>query len=465
MSKPSRLPHQEFAVEKMCNLEWLLVEYGTGTGKTRCITDTCRVMVDVGDVPIIVAPPNSLLDQTYDQFEQWCGKNWTAKHVVKLDRTYTVYQRREQLKRGRDHIYLLSHESFSYKEIREGVYYRPWAGAFIDEGSRFRNYSKRTQTLNALGKRAASRYVFTGNLMVRTPADVFYIMNFLCPGIFGTFNRNTFVNEYCILGGYMGNQPIGIRPEKLVELQAIMDANRIKCELRDIRELPPRELRWYRVDMAKAQREAYSQMRDELELQIERLTEPDFNSEVKTYAARLQRLQEIAAGFARNLDKDVEFLPSPKTHELVEILQDAPHIPTIVWYWWVPERDRIATELHKARIPFALLGQPNAVADFMSGKKNVFLSQLAKGGYGLNLPRAMREIYHSLPWDLDVYTQSQERNMRLDTVLQDGIECMEIVHLTCRGTADEYLRAKLLDKAGLSSQLSKSQALELLRGV
>lgn len=459
-----RLPHQQFAVEQLCNLEWLLVEYGTGTGKTRCITDTCKILVEVGDVPIIVAPPNSLMEQTYQQFQKWCGKAWTREHVNMLDSRYNIYRRREELKRGNSAIYLLSHESFSYKEIREGIYYRQWAAAFIDEASRFRNYSKRTQTLKALGSRAASRYAFTGNLMVRVPTDVFYVMDFLSPGIFGTRNVHTFRNTYCLLGGYMGNVPVGIAPHMKDHLLAIMDANRIKCELRDIRELPPRELRVYKVEMPKAQREAYAQMRDELKVEIERVSEPEFQSEVRTYAARLQRLQEIAAGFARNLDKDVVFLPSPKTSEAIEIIQDSTHVPTIVWYWWIPEKDRIITEFTKHKIPYSLLGQPGAVDDFMSGRTNVFLAQLAKGGYGLNLPRAMREIYHSLPWDLDVYTQSQERNMRLDTVLQEGIECMEIIHIVCHGSADEYVRYKLLDRAGISSQLSRSQALELLRG-
>lgn len=460
----ARLPHQEYALEQIADLESLLIEYGTGTGKSRIIVDACELFVSVGEAPNLVAVPNSLLDQTYDQFIRWCGEDWTHRNVIKLDRSYTVYRRREELKRGRDNIYLLSHESFSYKEIREGIYYRIWANALIDEGSRFRNPSKRTITLKALASRAESRYVFTGNLLVRTPADIFYVMNFIQPGIFGTFNRDTFINQYCLLGGYMGGDAIGIRPDKKDELLGIMDAYRIKCELRDIRKLPLRELIVYRLDMSPKQASVYRQMRDELEVQIERMSEPDFNSQAKTYSTRLLRLQEIAAGFARNLDGDIEFLPSPKSTELVEILTDSMHVPTIVWYWWVPERDRILKELKRAKVPVSIFGQPDAVSDFMSGKTNVFLSQLAKGGYGLNLPRAMREIYHSLPWDLDVYSQSQERNMRLDTKLQKGLKRMEIVHLVC-SPADEYLRKKLLDKAGLSSQLSKSQALELLRGV
>lgn len=454
-------PHQTAALEEMCDLESLLCEYGTGTGKTLIVVEMCKILVEVGEVPILVAVPNALLEQTEEEFRIWAGDAWVERNLRVLDSTYTLYRRREVLKRGRDNVILISHESFSAKEVREGIKYRVWSASFVDEASRFRNYSKRTMTLKTLGQRSKTRYAFTGNLLVNTPADIFYVMTYLNPDIFGTQNRTTFMHEYCLMGGYMGNQPIDIRPDRLAQLQAIMDANRIRCELRDIRKLPERELSVRYVDMHKDQRKAYVQMRDELKLEIERLGESDFNSRVRTYATRLQRLQEIAAGFARNLDKEVVFFPSPKTNELVELLQDEPEKPTIVWYWWVPERDRIATELKKRKIDFVIFGQPGARAAFRSGKVNVFLAQNAKGGYGLNLPNCTRMIYHSLPWDMDVYLQSQERNVRLNTPVE---AFLEIIHILARNTVDGYVRGKLLDKAGVSAKLSKSQALELLRG-
>lgn len=321
-----------------------------------------------------------------------------------------------------------------------------------------------------LSERARTRYALTGRLQVNTPADLFYVMNFLDKGLFGTLNRQIFVNNYCIIGGYMGREPTDVRPDKLEELRAIMNARTIRCELKDMRKLPPRELVVYRVDIHKEQRKVYEQMRDELKVEIERLGEPEFKSQSKTYATRLQRLQEISAGFARNIDGEVVSLPSPKTTELVEMLDDSPEIPTIVWYWWTPERDRIATALSRAKIPYRIFGKPGAKDEFESGKVNVFLAQLAKGGYGLNLPRAIRMIYHSLPWDLDVYLQSQERNMRLNTKMpkrrKDGTRgYLEIVHLLIRGSVDEYVRDKLVSKAGISEKISKSQALSMLRNV
>jgi len=201
-------------------------------------------------------------------------------------------------------------------------------------------------------------------------------------------------------------------------------------------------------------------MQETLRVEIERENDEAFHSHVRTYATRLQRLQEIGAGFARNIAGDVEYLPCTKTNTLIDLLEDEPTIPTVVWGWWVPELQKIEQALKKARLSYVTFGHPGAIQSFMEGRVNIFISQIARGGYGLNLTRAERMIYHSLPWDLDAYLQSQERNMRLTTTAKR----LEIVHLVTRNSVDEYVRKRLVEKADLSAKLTRSQALEMLQG-
>lgn len=451
--------HQVAALERIMDENSLLIEYGTGTGKTLIVAMAVHTLVVSGEVPIVVLVPNSLLEQTAEELTTWTSKEWVEHHVEFLDSKRTIPQRAERIRTTDASVLVVSHESLSRRPIRDAFNRRQWAAVFVDELSRFRNYSKRTQALLTLGEHADSRYGFSGNIAVRNPADVFYPMRFIEPGLFGTNRRDTFVTEYCILGGYNGMDPIGIRPDRLAKLNAIMDSKRIKTELKDIRDMPERIMTRRYVDLAPDQRRAYKEMQEELYLEIERETEDTFRSKASTYAVRLLRLLEIAAGFARNRDGDMVYTTSPKTQELLELIASEPDTPTVVWYWWRPEGERIAAELAKHGTPASLLGTAGAVDDFMSGRSNVFVSQLARGGYGLNLTRASRMIYHSLPWDLDVYTQSQERNMRYTTTH----ESLEVVHLLARDTVDEYVRSRLVDKAMMSSQLSRSQALDLLR--
>lgn len=462
-SPPTLYPlgdHQDRAIDEIMAEQSLLVEYGTGTGKSRIYVEAIEALILAGEAPGLVLVPNSLIEQTVDEFIKWLGRDWVDRYMSVLSSPMTIETRRQELRFGKRAVYLLSHEALSYPIIREGLSGRRWAWAFLDEASRFRNYSNRTRTLIQLGKRTASRYALTGNLAPRVSSDVWYVMNWLRPGLFGTTNRQVFQSSYCLMGGWENREPVAIRPDKLDEFKAIMDNARISCELRDVRDLPERVLHVHHVNMPDKTRKAYVTLQETLRLEIERVDDETFKSHVKTYATRLQRLQEITSGFARNLDGDVEPLPCAKTTAMLELLEDEPDTPTIIWGWWVPEMEQIAKVLRKKRIPFAWFGEDTrAVEEFMSGRVNVFLCQLARGGYGLNLTRATRMIYHSLCWSLDVYLQSQERNMRLTTTADH----LEIVHLTTRRSVDEYVRNRLLERADISAQLTRSQALELLR--
>lgn len=460
--------HQERALDVMAENLTQLIEYGTGTGKTRIAVEAVQMFVQNGEIPILIMPPSSLIEQTYEQFVEWAGPTWTDKHVLALDSRYDLYKRRERLKRGKFPIYILGIEALSYNIIREGVTSRQWAVAMVDEASRFRRYSKRVVTLRAIGRRANSRYGFTGNLIVRDPSDCWYFTNWLRPGVWGTNDHKTFITKYFTLGGFTGVQPTGLRPEMRDEFFRIYNSMRIQAELRDVRELPPRELMVRRTNMGQEQARAYNQMRLELKVEIQQTSDSVFLSKAKTYASRLLRLQEIAAGFTRNTDGEIAYFPCPKTDEMIESILDDPETPTVIWYWFRPEAQIIKAALAKHGIDYVWFGDPGARQRFVKGEVPVFVSQIAKGGFGLNLTNAERMEYHSLPWDLDAYSQSQERNMRLNTPTprnkKDGSPgFLEVVHNITRGTCEEYVRERLVNKANMSRQFSRSQALEMLK--
>jgi len=457
---PPCLPHQDRAIEEIMQRDFLLVEYGTGTGKTRVYVEAIEALLLAGEMPILLAVPNSLIEQTVQEFRYWIGEDWVEKNLEVLDGNLRIEIRRQQLRFGKKPVFLISHESMSYPLVKEGLFSRRWEAVFLDEASRFRNYSNRTKTLTGLGRRAATRYAFTGNLAPRVPSDVWYVAGFLNPGCFGTTNRQTFITNTFLMGGFENRQVVMIRPDKKASFLKVMDGLRITCDLADIRAMPPRVLHQHFTTMPDKTRREYKTLQETLRLEIERVDDATFKSMVRTYATRLQRLQEIGSGFARNVDGDVVYLPCSKTTTLLDLLEDEPETPTIVWGWWVPEMQQISDNLTKHGIPHTTFGHAkDSVEQFMSGRVNVFVSQLARGGFGLNLTRATRMIYHSLPWSLDVYLQSQERNMRLTTTAPH----LEVIHLTNRRSVDEYVRSRLLERADVSAQLTRSKALELLR--
>jgi SNF2 family DNA or RNA helicase len=348
---------------------------------------------------------------------------------------------------------MLSHEALSFHMIRDALKTVTWGAVFVDELGRFRRWSARTRTLLAL--KARRRVGFTGTLVVKSPSDVWYPCRFIKPGLFGISRKEVFDAEYCILGGYTGTEPIDVRPDREAQLNQHLDAVRITTDLADIRTMPPRTTTVRRVDLLPRQGQVYAELRDTLRLEIERTNDASFELRVNTYVARMQRLQEIAAGFARNLDGEIEYFPCAKTNELIELLEDDPQ-PTIVWTWWVPEREAVEHALYKAGILHALfVGRGR----FLDGETDTLVLSLAQGAHGLNLDRATRMIYHSLPWDLDIMLQSQERNFRLTTT-----EPKEIVHLVTRGTVDTYVHGTVLRKGRVAQKFTRSSALAALGG-
>ena len=98
MSKPEPLQdHQSRALVALSEVQDLLVEYGTGTGKTRIYIELVDILTKIGDVPILVLVPNSLMEQTLGQFEHWLGERWTEKHLRVLGPPRNIERRRDAL--------------------------------------------------------------------------------------------------------------------------------------------------------------------------------------------------------------------------------------------------------------------------------------------------------------------------------------------------------------------------------
>lgn len=452
-------PHQLEGVTYLLTHPYSIIGAGTGTGKTGIMAHAARYISE-REYPacrfVLLVVPNSLMEQTQEELEIWHGADWVRENVVQMYgwSQRTRYTRLRQRPSNERPIYIISHEMLSDHHIADALARRQWGAVFVDEGSRFRNNSLRTKALVRLHERADIRSVFSGTLAVRNAADVWYPCRFLQPGLFrGIRERGLFLRQYFLLGGFTGRDVIGERPDTIGELRRILAQFTWRVNLSDIRDMPERTMVRRRVDLRGEQRVAYTQFRDTLILEIERMNDEDFRLQVQHYVTRILRLQEIAAGFARNADGDVEALPSAKTTELLAILDDDA-APAIVWTWWKPEQRRIVDTLSRAG---HLVTTDRA--QFVDGTADILVMSPASGGYGLNLDRARRMIYHSLPWDLDLYIQSQERNWRMTTT-----EPKEIIHLIATDTIDERVRDKLLDKARISERsMGRSDALSLLR--
>lgn len=444
-------PHQAYAIEQILARDKLAVFYGTGTGKSMIMAKAAEL---IGGRCLFLVP-NSLIEQMVEEVHRWTDLDVESGRLTPLGGWLPIRTRAALIRQDSVWTHLiLSHEALSHKPIHDALRTIEFEAIFVDESSRFRNYSNRTKHL--LGLRAHRRYIFSGTPVVKSPSDLWYPMRFLDRDWCGLTRREIFNAEYCVLGGYTGTEPLRIRNDRVDQLNGILDRYRITATLSGVREMPSRTVSTRRVDLLPQQVRLYNELRDTLRLELRLADDATFSSRVSTYVARMLRLQEIAAGFARNVDGDVVYLPSAKTQELLELLEDP--TPTIVWTWWVPEYEEVCRVLDQRGLRFSRLNDPGGRDQFLRGDVDVLVAQIASGGFGLNLDRAVRSIYHSLSFDAELMAQSLDRNWRWTTE-QDK----HVIYLLARGTIDEHVRTRLQEKAGVASTLTRSEALSMLQ--
>ncbi len=452
------LPHQIRAIDWALGRKSGYVTYGTGTGKTGVIWTLAEVFSCSSFGRVLVVVPNSILTQFTEDAARWIEPG-EQRDLRVLGPELSITQRAARISRWTRGILLLSHEALQFRAVADALKKHDIAALLVDEATRFRNpAANRTKALTAISRRSARVFLFSGTPVVKNPTDLWSPMKMIDPNwcvVAGqaVSRKELFIAEFCTTEEGFGGRPIptGVRKDKEAALNQLLDNYRITCQLSDVRELPERavSVRW--VELSPEQRAAYQELKDTLILELRRVSDEDFRLKVDTYVARMLRLSEIAAGFARNIDGDVAELKSAKTAELIEMLQDP--TPTIVFTWFRPEHALVGKALTRAGIDWT--ADPRA---FQEGGGTVLLIQLAKGGFGLNLQRAVRTIYHSISYDLEYMLQSLDRNNRLTTEHPN----LYVVYLLARGTVDERQYERLLGKATTARQLSRADALALL---
>jgi hypothetical protein len=93
------------------------------------------------------------------------------------------------------------------------------------------------------------------------------------------------------------------------------------------------------------------------------------------------------------------------------------------------------------------------LSDFKGGEANLLILNTLKGAHGLNLPMAHTAIYYTRTFDTEAWTQSLERNSRLDTVLEAG-ETLNVVVIEAKDTVDERIDVVLGDDVHQAAQVT-----------
>ena len=219
----------------------------------------------------------------------------------------------------------------------------------------------------------------------------------------------------------------------------------ISMKTTDYLDMPELVTSEYSVTLSGEERKQYDAMKQDLLLQL-----PEGEVTAANAAALSGKLSQLSGGAVYADDGSVTVIHSKKLDALEDIVEGANGSPLLVAYWYRHELERIAERLRSLHIPFARLDRPEDIRRWNAGEIPVALIQPMSLGMGVNLQLGGSTIvWYSLPWSLELYTQTVDRLFRQG----QQAETVSVIHITAKDTIDGRIVRALKDKDSTQAAL------------
>jgi len=399
--------------------------------------------------------------------------------------TYTIINGKDREKQYRKHTdFIIVNYDLIYRDI-DFIKDIEWDLVICDEIQRARNY--KTDTFKALNQLQAKRKIgLTGTPIENDLMDLFTIMKFLNPKLFGT-NAHSFIQRYCTLNFF--GQIDHSKYKNLTEINKKLGFGMIRRRKRDVLdELPEKTINHFYIQLNDVEKKHYKEIKNGI---LE-----DINSgKIKNVSALSQVifLRELCDCLNLVISKDK--IVSSKLDELKKILKELPEDSKIIIFTqfermakileanigmksthlhggvkqgcrWGDETERDITKknkkalqkeldimVHEGRSALKCIDCPyfnddskcntrkKVIARFEHDKETrVFISTNA-GASGLDLQFANVIINYDLSFNPAV---NEQRIARIDRMGQES-EKILVINLICSDTIEEKV-LKILEK-------------------
>ena len=456
---PKRWQNQDEALQFTLDHPAVMLNMDMGTGKTRVAIDAAFERDDVKRV-LVVCPKSVVPVWRMNLLKFKDIHNW----VCWDDTKGTVKNKTESLKRWFEDYVLkvtsIEGEPKQFVVINYDVVWRfPMGEALrkigfdliiLDESHRAKSAgSKVSKYLFLLGRNTKYKMCLSGTPMANSPLDVYGQYRFLNPGIFGT-RYDYFRDEYAILGGPEHNFVIGYKNQK--RLNAKFQSIAYTCKMSDIADrlklpdkLPPSVIE---VELPARDMKTIKSLHKEF---IAECSTGNFVVLQNVLNLSL-REQQITSGFVMSQvspgePSELSELNNEKQRVFMDYLEDtSPNESIVVFY--VFRHD--AQTLHEAckkmgRTVYELSGDVNELSawqeDLCGG---VLIVQIQSGAEGVDMTKANRGVYFSLPQSLALYEQSMARLYR-----PGQVKDVQFSYILAQHTIDEKIFKCLTHKKSL----------------
>ncbi|WP_295075664.1 DEAD/DEAH box helicase [Ruminococcus sp.] len=424
-----------------------------GLGKTSItLTAIHDLMFDSFEISsvLVIAPIRVAQNSWPEEIRKWDHLS-DLRYSIAIG---TVEERREALKKKAD-IYLINRENVQWLVEDSGIPFK-FDMIVIDELSSFKNHQ--TKRFKALMKKRPLVRRIVG--LTGTPSS---------NGLMDIYAEYRILDMGERLGRFIGKyREAYFKPDKrngvvIYSYKPLPDAEKeiyekisditISMKATDYLKMPELLELSYPVYMSDAEKEKYSEMKQELVLDL-----PDGEITAANAASLSNKLSQMANGAIYDEDRQAVKIHDHKLDALEDIIEAANGKPVLVAYWFKHDLERISERLKSLHIQFSTMDKPDAIQRWNRGELPVALIHPASAGHGLNLQSGGScLIWFGLTWSLELYLQTIARlwrqGQRSGTVV--------IQHIITKGTIDERIMKSLHIKDADQSALLEAVKAEI----
>jgi SNF2 family DNA or RNA helicase len=418
-------PYQDEAADFLYSNDRAMVLAPVGAGKTAITLTAMQAMLTEGYASrfLVLAPLRVAQSVWPAEAAKWAPKLKIAVAVGSPARRLAALHGSTQVVvTNYDNLQWLADQDMNFDAV------------VFDELTRLKNPSgKRFKALSTVIEPMQIRWGLTGSFTSNGLEDVFGQCKIVDQQMLGR-SKGAFLQQYfhCL------NRDFGDYAALPGALEAVMQRIRPWTyvlepgEYRD--RLPP--LNTVPIELTMPM-DAYREMKREMALIY-----PNAEVIAANAAAVTSKLQQLAAGFVYDTERQTIWTSSHKLDAIEDLHSENQRAPMLVWYQYKAELAAL-----KARFPrLQTLDNDDSIARWNAGYIELLAVHPAAAGHGLNLQGQSRMVWMSLPWSLELYEQAVGR-------LHRGGQERDVWNyvLQTKGTIDETIFKALHDKRELAA--------------
>lgn len=281
-----------------------------------------------------------------------------------------------------------------------------WDFVIADESHRIKNpNSIQSKQSYFLGRGAKYRLALSGTPKGNNDYDFFSQYRFINDSIFGP-KTTLFKNKYFTPCGYMGYD-LKLKEDHKDEFYRLVNEYSFRITKDEALDLPSLTEKVIPVQLNSKTMGYYDQIKEESILQLK-------NTEIRADLAitLVTKLQQICCGFIYDENKEpIDLGHNDKIDCIKDLLEDHKGEKIIIFCKYTHEIDLLKAELKKNYKILIYDGRsnPDDWRKFRTGNYDLLITQIKKGGTGLNLQNASTVIFFSLTYSYIDLSQAKDR--------------------------------------------------------